>query len=429
MGSIKLRRRTYGQENYDWEQRVDFTAIREDRLERFQSQMAADGVDALLLYDPWNIRLVTNTTWLPMFTDHKWLRYCLVTQSGEPTLFENPGIETEHREQYAPWIKDHLEPSITWQYSGGAKANQVRRWADSLEATLADYGLSDGLIGVDRLDIDAEDELRDRGWELADGWPTIYTARQVNSPEEQKLIDQTAQIADAAFHRAKKTIEPGIRERDVVAEIGHELYKQGCEAIEVIVCASGMHTKPYLREFTDKKLRFGENVIIDFNASGPGGYYTDYVRNFVVGGAPNEEQKRLYAETLNQVYDALEAIEPGVTTAEVAEAFPAYADDEVGTMTLVQYGHGVGVGFYEPPVITRGFSMDYPQEIKAGMQLSIETYVEGEEEGARSEEQVIVTEDGVEIVSLHPHQNELLEYFPRDRMRHPQNIAYWEDRA
>jgi Xaa-Pro dipeptidase len=428
MANIKLRRENYGQENFDWEKRVDHQEIREDRLSRFQEQMREDGVDALLLYDPWNIRMVTNTSWLPMFTDHKWLRYCLVTQSGEPTLFENPGIETEHRQEYAPWIADHLEPSITWQYSGGAKANQVRRWADSLEETLDEHGLSNGVIGVDRLDIDAETELRDRGWTLQDGWPTIYAARQVNSKEERKLIDQTASIADAAFARAKEAIEPGVRERDVVAEISDELFRQGCECIEVIVVASGNHTKPYLREFTDKKLRFGENVIIDFNAAGPGGYYTDYVRNFIVGGAPDEEQKQLYAETYNQVYDALEAIEPGATTAEVAEAFPEYADDDVGTMTLVQYGHGVGVGFYEPPVVTRGFSMDYPQEIKAGMQLSLETYVEGEEGGARAEEQVLVTEDGVEIVSLHPHENELLEYVDNDRIYHPQNKQYWRNK-
>lgn len=428
MATISLRRENWGQENLDWEKRIDHDEIREERIERVKGQMADDDVDVLVLYDPYNIRYVTSTMWFPSFTMGRFMRYALVTQHSHPTLFENPGMETEHQLEYCPWIRDNIEPHISWEYSGPAKLPQIRRWADAFEAVLAEDGLTEGVVGVDRLAVDVIHELEDRGWTLVDGEAVISTAKQYKTEQERRLVDQAVSMADYGFHRARKAIEPGISEREVAAEINHEIRRHGAEIGDNIIVASGNHTKPYHRYVTDKKMRHGELVIIDINAPGPGGFYCDYVRNFVVGGGPNEEQKRIYAETYNQVYDALEMLEPGATTDTVAEAFPAYADDEEGSMTLAQLGHGVGVGFYEPPVITRGFSFEYPQEIREGQVLSVETYVEGEDEGARVEEQVLVTEEGVEIMSLHPHENALLEYVDNDRIYHPDNEHYWSTR-
>ena len=71
------------------------------------------------------------------------------------------------------------------------------------------------------------------------------------------------------------------------------------------------------------------------------------------------------------MYDAIEAIRPGVTTGEVAHAlFPDrdgehmdwYGAQHYWQMTTNQWAHGLGLQLYERPLIWRGISVDHPIE-------------------------------------------------------------------
>jgi len=64
--------------------------------------------------------------------------------------------------------------------------------------------------------------------------------------------------------------------------------------------------------------------------------------------------------------------------------------------------------FYEPPLISRGNSLEFPEKLEKGMSLSLETYVTDELEGVRIEEQFFVTDNGIEILSLVPNDERLL---------------------
>ena len=68
----------------------------------------------------------------------------------------------------------------------------------------------------------------------------------------------------------------------------------------------------------------------------------------------------------------------------------------------LQYGHGLGVGLWEFPIISRAYSIDHPVEIEPGMVFALETYAGQGYDGVRLEDEVVVTEDGIEVITKFP---------------------------
>src|SRR5438270_10509542 len=119
-------------------------------------------------------------------------------------------------------------------------------------------------------------------------------------------------------------LKPGIREREIEAKVHEFMLSAGCEIIYDIIVASGGNTSPYRRWHTDKIVRQGDLVIVDINAVGPGGYFIDFVRCFLVDAEPSDQIKSLYRECYDSLYAALAELKAGNTTADVARHFPEY---------------------------------------------------------------------------------------------------------
>jgi Xaa-Pro aminopeptidase len=73
----------------------------------------------------------------------------------------------------------------------------------------------------------------------------------------------------------------------------------------------------------------------------------------------------------------------------------------------LQFGHGLGLGLHERPIISRLNSMKEPVELKEGMVFALETYCPAADgfSAARIEEEVVVTSDGPQILTLFPAQD------------------------
>src|SRR5882762_4607469 len=105
MTNIASRGATMG---VDWEQRIDFTKLRSDRLERAQAELAKSDLGALLLFDPNNIRYVTSTH-IGEWARDKNARYVLLPREGPPVLWDF-GSAAKHHQLYAPWL-----PEDSWR--------------------------------------------------------------------------------------------------------------------------------------------------------------------------------------------------------------------------------------------------------------------------------------------------------------------------
>jgi Xaa-Pro dipeptidase len=183
------------------------------------------------------------------------------------------------------------------------------------------------------------------------------------------------------------------------------LFEMGSEFVEAINSIAGERCSPHPHVFSDRLIRPGDQAYFDiiqvFN-----GYRTCYYRTFAVGRA-TAAQHDAFKRSREWMDAAIELVKPGVTTDEIAKVWPRAEEfgfeDEMDAFGL-QFGHGVGVGLHERPIISRLNSIDSPIEIKEGMVFALETYAPATDgrSAARIEEELVVTADGHKVITLFP---------------------------
>ena len=258
-------------------------------------------------------------------------------------------------------------------------------------------------------DIVALNALHRAGVSTADGSQVMLAARAIKTDEEVALLDHAAAIVDAVYERIYELLRPGVTERHIVAEAQRLLFELGSEQVEAINAVSGDRCNPHPHVFSDRLLRPGDQAFFDIIHSFMG-YRTCYYRTFSVGGT-NQAQLDAYKQCREWLDDAIDLVKPGVTTDEIAAVWPTAQElgfaDEASCFGL-QFGHGLGVGLYESPMISRLHSFENPVAIEEGMVFALETYCAARDgiSAARIEEEVLVTADG----------NRLLTRFPADEL-------------
>ncbi|MGH6947850.1 MAG: M24 family metallopeptidase [Kiloniellales bacterium] len=200
-------------------------------------------------------------------------------------------------------------------------------------------------------------------------------------------------------------MKPGVRESDIVALANKMLYELGSDDVEAINAISGERCSPHPHNFTDRIIRPGDQAFFDIIQS-YNGYRTCYYRTFNVGRA-TPAQEDAYKKAREWIDAAIALIKPGVTTDKVAAVWPKA--EEFGFVSEMeafglQFGHGLGLGLHERPVISRLVSFKQPLEIKEGMVFALETYCPASDgqSAARIEEEVVVTKTGCRIITLFP---------------------------
>jgi len=403
-------RRLYSQTGADWQYRVDFERLRKERLQRVREQMEIHDLGALVLFAGANIRYVTGSyqgNWKYNIN----IRYVVLPNGGEPVLFETAGSDLECAKIDLPWMENRIHPAMTWQWAEGAVPHMAAKMVDTVISVLAEHGVKDERIGIDNLDMPSLHALQERGLNIVNGWPAMSGARVVKTRDEIELLKQASSIGDAAMWKIKyEWLKPGVREREIEAKVHEFMLERGCEIIYDIIVASGGNTSPYRRWATDKMIRQGDLIIVDINAVGPSGYFVDFVRCFKCASKMTQQEIDLYREVYDSMYAGIENLKPGNTTADVASAFPEYADDKYGTVTLQQFAHSIGITLYEGMWMSRAYSLDYPAEIKENMYFAVETFAghPGLPQTCRLEENVLVTAEGPVVFTMMEHMEEAM---------------------
>jgi Xaa-Pro aminopeptidase len=383
-----------GLENQDWTAGVDLPRMRQQRKERARALMLKHGFDALLLYDAANIRYVSSTV---AGISAQGSRFCLLPGDNDPIVWEI-GCDAGRELQSAPWLHGRVRQAIPLRF---APEEVALEWAADIKRTLKEEGLSDPLVGVDTYTPKMMNALDAVGIKYADASKVLFEARMIKNADEIECCRQSIALAEGCFDIAQTMMRPGVRERDLQAEMAHYLYRFGAEGMAVI--ASGDHTNPYWRRtLNDRMFRPGDLVIID-RIHALNGYPCDYVRTFVVGDKATPKQGDLHKECYDYMYSAIDIIKPGVTTVEVAEKL--HEAEDYSEFTL-QFGHGIGLSIHEPPYITLMSKYD-PVVLEPNMTLAVETFVGEGKQGVRLEENLVVTETGFEIMSRYPFDSRL----------------------
>ena len=150
----------------------------------------------------------------------------------------------------------------------------------------------------------------------------------------------------------------------------------------------------------------------DTDLIGPFGYCADISRTYLCGdGKASDAQRRLYELARRQIHANIELIRPGMGLRELAEkSFTLPEKCRANRYSVI--AHGVGL-CDEYPHVAYPEDMDehgYDGVILPNMTLCVESYVgeEGGAEGVKLEEQVLVTDAGVEVLSTFPYEEILL---------------------
>ena len=339
----------HGPFGVDYEARIDFVALREQRLERARAALADSALDALLLWKDENVRFLSALR--PQIIQGKsaLLNGCLLVGDGSLVLFCSGG-EVDRVRTVMPWI-DEVEAVPIMEARGpdrggggagdspGAGTPRRRRRRDRARRArlLPGSGALPGSPGA----------------QLADGDAVMQAVRLVKSDAELAVMQEACAIAEAVTEAAIATVAPGVREHDVLAEAMRTLYRLGGEMAHLATpfVASGEHMSPPNRFASDKLIREGDIVFIDIGAMWCG-YYADMGRT-VACGEPSARQREIFTAVHHALAAATEAMHPGNTNDDVAAAVRAEGDRRgLGESFLSLFiGHGIGMGANEPPYV------------------------------------------------------------------------------
>lgn len=389
----------------DWEERVNFQRLREYRLARAMEALEQSDLGALLLFDTSNIRYVTATT-IGYWAYGKCERYALLTRKGEPRIWDFGSAAKAHHIQ-APWIKpEHSVGGNTGLM--GAIAPTVglsKAAAQEIKSIMVEEGIGDEPLGVDVVELPMLRELEAAGIDVRDGQQTMLDARHIKNQDEIMLLSQAASMVDAVYQHIYEELKPGIRESDIVALASELLLKYGSEFVEGINSIAGERCSPHPHVFSDRMIRPGDQAYFDiihvFN-----GYRTCYYRTFAVGRA-TQAHRDAYKQAREWIDASIAEVRVGATTADIAKVWPKAEEfgfpNEMEAFGL-QFGHGLGMALHERPVISRLNSLKEPVEIEEGMVFALETFCPATDgrSAARIEEEVVVTKDGPQLLTLFP---------------------------
>ena len=391
---------------------IDQVAVRAHRLGRVREQMAQLGIDACLLFDPVNIRYASGARNMQVFTQRNPARYLFVALNGPVILFEFTGCE--HLADGLETI-DEVRPAITASFvaAGPDITERERLWARETAAVIREHCGPEATVGIERVNAGAAMSLGGEGFRIVDAQYPVELARAIKSDEELKCVRSSMRATERAVDVLRSFIQPGLTEEQLWSVLHQGIIAQGGDYIETRLLNAGQRTNPWFQETSGNVIGPNELIALDTDVVGCFGYYADFSRTFHAGPErPTERQKTLYKIALEQVHHNMGILEAGMTFKEYSEK----AWDIPERYRANRYylsAHGCGMTGEYPYLYHR---MDYGVAgydgvIEPNMVICVESYIgeEGGREGVKLEQQCLVTESGLEVMSQYPFEEALVD--------------------
>lgn len=235
-----------------------------------------------------------------------------------------------------------------------------------------------------------------------DGHEALAALRICKDAHDIEKMRSAVQVAEDAMWHTLSAIAPGITEREAASRLTARLLDAGC-APEIpfppIVAFGPSSANPHATP-DDRALRSGELILCDWGANVEG-YFSDMTRMFTYGD-PGNDARHIVEVVGHARQAAAQTAGPGVPASEVDRAARAVIEKAgFGERFVHRTGHGVGLEIHEAPYIRDG----NPMLLRPGMTFTIEPgiYLDGVA-GARIEDIVAVTEDGVDTLTTLPRE-------------------------
>ena len=390
----------------------DETVLRLGRLARLRAQMARLDYAAVVLTDPHNVRYATGARNMMPFVLRNPARYVFVPLEGPVVLFEFAGCE--HLERDNPTIDDiRVATTVSYVASGPLCDEAAKGWAREIGALMRQHCPGETRIGLERIDARAVGHLAGQGFTILDAQAPAEAARSIKTAEEIACSKRSMACVMAAERALEEAVRPGITENELWAEFHRHVIANDADYVETRLLSSGEKTNPWFQETGARTIRAGELVAHDTDVVGPHGYYADFSRTFLCGdGRPTPEQRALYRLAYEQIHHNMALIKAGRSFREITEAAWTIPDPYYARRYYLMI-HGIGATGEYPYIVYEAdydAGQNYDGLVEPNMTLCIESFIGHEEggEGVKLEQQVLVTETGIEPMSTYPFDEQLL---------------------
>lgn len=349
-----------------------------DRLSRAQALLVDRGVDTLLVTPGADLRYLTGYDARPL----ERLTCLVLPATGEPTLV------VPRLERSAALAAGVALPIETWQETDDPYATVASLVGDVQRIAVDDHMWASRVFALGVALPDADQVL---GGELISG------LRTRKDPAEAEALREAGAAIDRVHRRMGEWLRAGRTERQVADDIARAIVEEGHATVDFVIVGSGPNGASPHHDVSDRVIEPGDPVVVDIGGTTAAGYCSDSTRTYLAGGELDPEFVRLY-EVLQRAQAAQrDYTRPGVTAESVDQVGrQIIADAGYGEQFVHRTGHGIGQETHEEPYIVEGNT----QLLEPGMAFSIEPgiYLDGRF-GARIEDIVLVTDDGLEVLN------------------------------
>jgi Xaa-Pro aminopeptidase len=250
-----------------------------------------------------------------------------------------------------------------------------------------------------------------------DGGRVISKAKAVKTPDELSCMRAGLEITERAIADVQARVAPGVRQTELTATFLRTIFDAGADAniLDPIwqVMPARMADGPWTTTgdlacpllSTERELVEGDVLWVDTGIS-YAGFHSDFGRTWIVGREPDARQRAQFDRWRSIMDAVLDVTRAGATAADLTAAAIAAAGGVKPWMPHFYLGHGLGIDSAEMPYVGSdiGEAFDASLVLAAGMVLVLEPIVwDDGAAGYRSEEVLLITDDGWEPMTDYPY--------------------------
>ena len=381
-----------------------------DRMRAYRHKRVVDAVvkndlAGVLMFDPLSIRYATDSSNMQLWNTHNPFRACLVCADGHMVIFDyKNGMFLS---EFNPLVSEVRTGASMFYFSTGDQGEPMaNEFLAQVEDVLASHAPGNRRLAIDKIMPRGLRAFEAAGWVVPDGERVMEMARSIKGPDEILAMRVSMRSCEAACRIMQDATRPGMTEDDVWAILHSENIKRGGEWIETRLLASGPRTNPWFQECGPRVIQNNEIVAYDTDLIGPYGMCSDISRTYWVGdGKPRQDMIDAMKLGMEHIAHNMEMLKPGVMIPDLVAGCHRLPDN----MQKQKYGcmmHGVGLCDEWPlvayPDQEREGAFDHPLEV--GMCLCVEALIspDGGDFSIKLEDQVVITEDGYENLTVLP---------------------------
>ncbi|NNK79302.1 MAG: aminopeptidase P family protein [Litoreibacter sp.] len=398
----------------EWEeaglQLPDLEQMRRYRWERLTQHIVARDLGGLLLFDPLNIRYATDSTNMQLWNTHNPFRAVLVCADGYMVIWDYKN--SPFLSKFNPLVREQRAGADLFYFDRGDKIDVA---ADVFSGQVVDlireHGGTNMRLAVDKPMLHGLRALEAHGFQVVPGEEVTEKCRAVKGPDEVLAMRAACHSCEMAMYEmeafARERIPMGgVSEDDVWAVLHAENIKRGGEWIETRLLTTGQRTNPWFQECGPRIAQNNEILSFDTDLVGPYGICCDISRSWWIGNLkPPADMIYAMQHSVEHIQTNMEMLKPGVSINELS-ANTHVLDERFQAQKYGCLMHGVGLCDEWPLVAypDKHVAGAFDYELEPGMTLCVEVLA-GEVGGTFSiklEDQVLVTEDGYELLTKYP---------------------------